>query len=147
MQSLLQARRLVNGAKRDFDSFYTQADSAVTSHHSASDINFAEDGKEINVKDHRIPGVQVSESSENGSSLTYQVGWAEGDPENPMNWSRTRKWCVTTTVSLITIAVSIPSSIDGPVSTQFNEHYHVGPIAGSLTTGMTDIKLPLAVKN
>jgi hypothetical protein len=144
MQSLLQHRRLFNRAKRDFDSFSIQAGSAATSHHTASDINFAEEGKEANVKEHRMPGVQVSESSENGSSITYQVGWAEGDPENPMNWSRAKKWGVTTAVSLISIAVSIPSSIDGPVATQFNEHYHVGPIAGSLTTGMTDLKASLS---
>jgi hypothetical protein len=90
-----------------------------------------------------VPGVQVSEPSEHDGSSTYQVGWAEGDPENPMNWSRAKKWWATTAVCLIAMAVSIPASIDGPVSAQFNKHYHVGAIAGSMTTGMTGLEASL----
>lgn len=58
-----------------------------------------------------------------------------------MNWSRTKKWLVTTAVCLIAMAVSIPASIDGPVAPQFNNHYHVGAIAGSMTTGMIEPNL------
>jgi len=57
-----------------------------------------------------------------------------------MSWSRANKWWVTTAVCLIAMAVSIPASIDGTVSDQFNEYYHVGAIAGSMTTGMTDLE-------
>lgn len=55
-----------------------------------------------------------------------------------MNWTQTKKWLVTTAVCLIAMAVSIPASIDGPVAPQFNDHYHVGAIAGSMTTGKTE---------
>ena len=34
------------------------------------------------------------------------------------------------------MAITIPVSIDAPVSLEFNEHYNVGPMAGSLTTDM-----------
>jgi hypothetical protein len=142
MQSILQHRRLQNGAKRDVGSFRAHVDSASASHHTASEINSAEE-KGHQVKEHTVPGVQVSGPSEDDGSTTYQVGWADGDPENPMNWSRAKKWWVTTAVCLIAMAVSIPASIDGPVSAQFNEHYHVGAIAGSMTTGMTNLKASL----
>ncbi|KAF2806394.1 c6 zinc finger domain-containing protein [Mytilinidion resinicola] len=136
MQSIFQHRRLRIAAKRDVDSFRKNADSAATSHHTTNEINSAEEGKGHQVTEHTLPGIQVPEQSEHDGSTTYQVGWAEGDPENPMNWTRAQKWWATTAVCLIAMAVSIPASIDGPVSAQFNEHYHVGAIAGSMTIGM-----------
>ena len=148
MQSILQYRRLRDGARQDINNFRTYTDPAATSHHTATEINSAEEGKGNETKERTLPGVQVSEPSEQDSNVTYQVGWADGDPENPMHWSRVRKWWVTTAVCLIALAVSIPSSIDGPVSAQFNKQYHVGEIAGSMTTGMIDtLKFLLSVGN
>jgi hypothetical protein len=125
MQSILQYRRLRARAEQDVEG---------ASNRSASDANSAEEGTGIQNEKTNIPGVQPS--PEGGETL--QVGFPDGDPENPQNWSRARKWWVTTAVCLIAMAVSIPASIDGPVSAQFSEHYHVGAIAGSMTTGMTD---------
>jgi hypothetical protein len=144
MQSIFQHRRLRSGAERDLYNYRTQAGLTAPGNHVVSEANSTEEGTGHQTEKHMIPGVQVSEASEHNGSEVYQTGWADGDPENPMNWSRARKWWVTTAVCLIAMAVSIPSSIDGPVAPQFNEHYHVGAIAGSMTTGMSDFELTLS---
>ncbi|EFX05474.1 c6 zinc finger domain containing protein [Grosmannia clavigera kw1407] len=135
MQSFFQHRRLREAAKTDVDKLHAHGDSPAASQ-AASEANFAEEGKLQRAQEHSIAGVNISDPSEYDGSTTYEVGWADGDPENPQNWSLVQKWSATTTVSFILLAVSIPSSIDAPVSDQFNKHYGVGPIAGSMTTGM-----------
>ncbi|EMR70918.1 hypothetical protein MGN70_010469 [Eutypa lata] len=88
-------------------------------------------------KSEKLPsGVTISRPSETDGSTHFVVGWKDDDPLNPHNWPRSRKWTATATVCLIAMAVCIPGTIDAPVSGQFNEHYDVGPIAGSLTTGL-----------
>lgn len=88
-------------------------------------------------KSEKLPsGVTISRPSETDGSTHFVVGWKDDDPLNPHNWPRSRKWTATATVCLIAMAVCIPGTIDAPVSGQFNEHYDVGPIAGSLTTGI-----------
>lgn len=139
MQSILQHRRLRTVAKQDIDRLHGNVESAATSHTTTNDLNPAEEGRELGEKEQTVPGVLVSKHLEKDGDANYEVGWAEGDPENPMNWSRAKKWWVTTVVCMIAMAVSIPASIDGPVSDQFNEHYHVGAIAGSMTTGMAGL--------
>lgn len=134
MQSILQHRRVRDGATRDFESSHGRKTTAP-SHDASSEVNSAEGGKRSPSEKSVIPGILISEVSETGSGGTFVVGWADGDPENPMNWTRIKKWLVTTAVCLIAMAVSIPASIDGPVAPQFNDHYHVGAIAGSMTTG------------
>ena len=129
MQSILQHRRLRARAEQDVEN---------AGQRSASDANSAEEGSASQNEKTNIPGVTVASESTPGSGDTFQVGFPDGDPENPQNWSRARKWWVTTAVCLIAMAVSIPASIDGPVSGQFSEHYHVGAIAGSMTTGMNE---------
>ncbi|KAH9905000.1 hypothetical protein F4778DRAFT_731490 [Xylariomycetidae sp. FL2044] len=87
-------------------------------------------------KSENLPaGVTISRPEEGDGAVTFLVGWKDGDPLNPQNWTRAKKWRSTALVCLIAIAVCIPGTIDAPVSGQFNEHYDVGPIAGSLTTG------------
>ncbi|KAI8627868.1 MFS general substrate transporter [Xylariaceae sp. FL1651] len=81
-------------------------------------------------------GVTLSRPAEGDGAVTFVVGWRDDDPLDPHNWSRGKKWRCTAIVCLIAIAVTIPGTIDAPVSGQFNEHYNVGPIAGSLTTGL-----------
>jgi len=39
-----------------------------------------------------------------------QLGWDEGDPRNPMNWSRRRRWLITAMASLLTVNVTFASS-------------------------------------
>jgi hypothetical protein len=134
MQSILQHRRVRNGATRDFEISRGRG-TAAPSHDASSEVNSTEEGKRSPNEKAEIPGIHLSEVPENDGGETFLVGWADGDPENPMNWTRTKKWLVTTAVCLIAMAVSIPASIDGPVALQFNNHYHVGAIAGSMTTG------------
>ncbi|OJI83251.1 hypothetical protein ASPTUDRAFT_191704 [Aspergillus tubingensis CBS 134.48] len=83
-----------------------------------------------------IPGVQISRPDEQDGSVTFLVGWKDGDLHNPQNWSRPKKWFCTVATCLIALAITIPGTIDAPVSDAFNEHYGVGAIAGSMTTGM-----------
>ncbi len=86
-------------------------------------------------KNNLPPGVTLSRPEEGDGAVSFYVGWKDGDPLNPLNWSRFKKWQATATVSLIAIAVTIPGTIDAPVAKQFNEHYDVGAVKGSLTTG------------
>ncbi|KAL2177544.1 general substrate transporter [Thermothelomyces heterothallicus CBS 202.75] len=132
MQSFLQHRRLRLVAERDVARLSKpQSGSPAPTDSGKNESSSLEAGREANGKPNPIPGVELSQDG-----TVYQVGWADGDPENPQNWGAAKKWWATAAVCLIAIAVSIPSSIDAPVATQFNEEYGVGPIAGSLTTGM-----------
>ncbi|OJZ91262.1 hypothetical protein ASPFODRAFT_41665 [Aspergillus luchuensis CBS 106.47] len=83
-----------------------------------------------------LPGVQISRPDEQNGSVTFLVGWKDGDPHNPQNWSCPKKWFCTVATCLIALAITIPGTIDAPISDAFNEHYGVGAIAGSMTTGM-----------
>jgi MFS family permease len=84
----------------------------------------------------RLPGITISRPAEDGGSVVYLVDWKEDDPLNPHNWSRFKKWACIFAVCLLTFSITVPSSIDAPVSLDFNLHYGVGPMAGSMTTGM-----------
>lgn len=87
-----------------------------------------------------IPGVQISRPDEQDGSVTFLVGWKDGDLHNPQNWSRPKKWFCTVATCLIALAITIPGTIDAPVSDAFNEHYGVGAIAGSMTTGKLTLR-------
>ncbi|KAL2150607.1 hypothetical protein VTH82DRAFT_7170 [Thermothelomyces myriococcoides] len=93
-----------------------------------TDSSFLEAGRQP--KPNLIPGI---EPPENGT--VYNVGWVDGDPENPQSWSPTKKWWVTAAVCLISIPVSIFRLRLMPrFPRNFSEEYGVGPIAGFLTT-------------
>lgn len=54
------------------------------------------------------------------------VDWVDGDPQNPMNWSKGRKWLQTMSLGLVCFMVAFSSAvvtgdIDGPMAT-----FHVG---------------------
>ncbi|KAK8024927.1 MFS general substrate transporter [Apiospora arundinis] len=83
-----------------------------------------------------IPGVTTTRPAEENGAMTCIVGWRDDDPLNPQNWTLLKKWAVTFAVCLLTLAITLVSSIDAPVSLEFNAHYGVDPISGSLTTGM-----------
>ncbi|RAK96592.1 MFS general substrate transporter [Aspergillus ibericus CBS 121593] len=110
----------------------TRADLAKIHSYDSSSGTSTPDEKESSL----VPGVQISRPAEHDGSVTFLVGWADGDFHNPQNWSRSKKWFCTIAICLIALAISIPGTIDAPVSEAFNEHYGVGPIAGSMTTGM-----------
>ncbi|KAI1349030.1 MFS general substrate transporter [Xylaria sp. FL0043] len=129
MSMFRQYRDLHASVKEDLANLQTQSDSekAGTSTPSSGDERD---------KNSLPPGVTLSRPDEGDGSVKFHVGWKDGDPLNPLNWSRFRKWQATATVSLIAIAVTIPGTIDAPVAKQFNEQYGVGDVKGSLTTGL-----------
>ncbi|KAI1778044.1 MFS general substrate transporter [Hypoxylon cercidicola] len=136
MQSLLQYRRLRESVKEDLLRY--QVDQQF---HSRSTSTLDETDSDGDMEKHRdslplIAGVRISGPTEHDGTITYLVGWKDEDALEPHNWSMAKRWWCTFAVCLITMAITIPASIDGPVADQFNEYYHVGPIAGSLTTGV-----------
>lgn len=132
MQSILQYRRLRKEVKEDLKRFQDnkQRNSRSTSSFDADSDRDTEKQQDL------IPGIRISGPAEHDGSITFLVGWKDEDALEPHNWSMLKRWWCTFAVCLITMAITIPASIDGPVADQFNEYYAVGPIAGSLTTGM-----------
>ncbi|XRM42658.1 hypothetical protein ABZX51_005867 [Aspergillus tubingensis] len=124
MATLRQYTSLRDTVRADIARFYPCSD-------SSSGISTPEEKASA-----LIPGVQVSRPDEQDGSVTFLVGWKDGDLHNPQNWSRPKKWFCTVATCLIALAITIPGTIDAPVSDAFNEHYGVGAIAGSMTTGM-----------
>ncbi|KAK0637392.1 major facilitator superfamily domain-containing protein [Bombardia bombarda] len=138
MQSLRQYRRMRAEVQKDVALMQNQGeikapvDGSPTGTLTPENKEAVSDGE----KEHVPGGVTVSRPAEHDGSVLYLVGWKDGDSMNPHNWSRRRKWFATFGVSLLTMAITVPSSIDAPVSGAFNEHFGVNPMAGSLTTGM-----------
>ncbi|KAI1489588.1 MFS general substrate transporter [Biscogniauxia mediterranea] len=136
MQSILQYRRLREAARDDVTRC-RRPKSRGSPTGSTTPEYFSNGEKDAEARDPpMIGGVQVLQHGGNSGAVTYLVGWKEADALDPHNWSLVKKWWCTVAVGLLGIAISIPSSIDGPVATALNEHYHVSPIAGSLTTGL-----------
>ena len=53
-------------------------------------------------------GKRVSDIDPN----THIIGWdGPNDPQNPMNFSRTKKWCLTMITAMMTFCVSFASSV------------------------------------
>ncbi|KAI0116095.1 MFS general substrate transporter [Hypoxylon sp. NC0597] len=140
MQSFRQYRRLREAVREDLARAQTDSsppDVTGTSTPEADSKAESTHGQKNEEKPSPlVAGVTVSRPAEHDGNVTYIVGWKDDDPLEPHNWSLAKKWWCTVAVCLIGMAVSIPSSIDAPVSDQFNEFYGVGPIAGSMTTGM-----------
>lgn len=137
MQSFLQYRRMRAAAKDDLAQ--TQLKPSVTGSLTSTltpQTKETSDGSDAEKTMNQPAGVTVSGPAEEDGSVTYLVGWKDDDPLNPHNWSRFEKWACTFAVCLLTFSITVPSSIDAPVSPDFNEHYGVGPMAGSMTTGM-----------
>lgn len=63
------------------------------------------------------------------------AGWKDNDPSNPQAWSLPRKWVAMVTCCCISIALTIPTSVEGPTQEAFNAHFGVNTMAGSMSTG------------
>lgn len=74
--------------------------------------------------------------NESEDGVVFIVNWKENDPNNPQHWPLPRKWMATVTCCVIGIAMTLPTSIEGPAQNAFNVYYGVGPLAGSMTTGI-----------
>ncbi|KAI1427684.1 MFS general substrate transporter [Xylaria sp. FL1777] len=129
MSMFRQYRDLLASVKEDLSNRQSQSDLEKTGTSTPSS------GDERD-KNNLPAGVTLSRPEEGDGAVKFIVGWKEGDPLNPLNWSRFKKWQATATVTLIAIAVTIPGTIDAPVAKQFNAQYGVDPVRGSLTTGL-----------
>lgn len=87
-----------------------------------------------------VPGVTVSRPEVgDDASVVFVVGWKEDDAANPQNWSLTRKWVAMVTYCILAIAITIPTSIEGPSQEAFDAHFGVSTMAGSMTTGKCSV--------
>lgn len=86
----------------------------------------------------QVPGVTVSNSKASDDSVIFVVGWKENDPNNPQCWPMVKKWTVMVTCCILAIALTIPTSVEGPVQEAFDQHFHVNAMAGSMSTGKTN---------
>ncbi|KAK7618093.1 major facilitator superfamily domain-containing protein [Phyllosticta paracitricarpa] len=59
------------------------------------------------------------------SSTANQVDWDVGDPENPKNWTRWRKWGVTLIVSAFAFISPLSSSISAPALSDIGEELDI----------------------
>lgn len=145
MQSILQYRRLRREVQEDLE--YARKSNGSTgspTDNSAGTPNGSTAlGPEAAVEKNStqsadtlmVPGVTVSRSHDEDGSVTFVVGWKENDPNNPQDWTLTKKWIVMCTCSILAISLTLPSSVEGPTQDAFNKHFGVEPMAGSMTTG------------
>ena len=67
----------------------------------------------------------------------YLVGWnGPDDPENPQNWSKTKKWTATMILSSMTLTVTFASSVFSSAGTMVSEQFNVGGEVGILGTSL-----------
>ena len=151
MQSIFQYRRLrqevqdhivrTQQAKRPASSF-TGSSTAKSETAPQTDIDEESESAEISEKstpsvDRALfPGVKVLRRDESEDGVVFVVNWKENDPSDPQHWSLARKWMATVTCCVIGIAMTLPTSVEGPAQNAFNAYYRVDPLAGSMTTGI-----------
>ena len=84
-----------------------------------------------------VSGVTVSRPDEKDGSVVFEVGWKENDPNDPLCWTMRKKWTVVLTCCALAIPLTMLTSIEGPTQDNFNAHFGVNAMAGSMTTGKT----------
>lgn len=147
MQSIMQYRRLRRDVKQDLeraehDASHHQPEKAGKSESSTFSTGPAaptETKLEDSIDPPRVPGVTLSRPAEEDGKIVFLVGWKDQDVKNPQEWSLLRKWTAMVACCLLSIALNIPTSIDGPTQADFDEHYGVSPTQGSMVTGMRDV--------
>ena len=82
------------------------------------------------------PGVKVLGMDESEGGVVFVVNWTEDDSNNPQHWPLARKWMATVGCCVIGIAMTLPTSVEGPAQNAFDAYYGVDPLAGSMTTGI-----------
>ncbi|KAL9112618.1 MAG: hypothetical protein Q9227_003189 [Pyrenula ochraceoflavens] len=58
------------------------------------------------------------------------------DPENPMNWSKAKKWILTMSLGFMTFNVTLASSIFSTATTVVSEKFHIGLEVSTLGTSL-----------
>jgi hypothetical protein len=62
----------------------------------------------------------------------YEVVWIENDPRNPMTWTQLRKWTLTMTVAISTLAVALVSSAYTGGVREIEAEFHIGSEVATL---------------
>lgn len=137
MQSIRQYRRLRQDLAEARRGKLPSESLAKTS--TSSDNEAAKDPTEkpAAIDPALVRGVTVSRPQEGDGSTVYVVGWRDNDPSNPQVWSLPRKWMAMINCCCLGIALTIPTSVEGPAQEAFQDHFGVSPMAGSMSTGMT----------
>jgi hypothetical protein len=97
-----------------------------------------------------LTGVNVQTSTltttDSRGNQVFIVGW-EGpdDPENPRNWTTSRRVIVMLQISLIGLGVGATSGIDSAVLPQAAEEFGVSRVVESVSVGMSRRKTSLSV--
>ena len=84
--------------------------------HDQSDMDISEDkDRDLEKDDMRSEKARVQEQPQGppqGPKDPNLVGWdGPNDPENPMNWPRSKKWIVTSFFSFMTFVITFASSV------------------------------------
>ncbi|KAI4781217.1 synaptic vesicle transporter [Aureobasidium sp. EXF-3400] len=133
MQSYLQYRRLREDIQKDLAASQHVIQSSDASN-TAKKEKDSVTGKTSSDQP-QVPGVTVSNSKAGDDGVIFVVGWKENDPNNPQCWPMVKKWTVMVTCCILAIALTIPTSVEGPVQEAFDQHFHVNAMAGSMSTG------------
>ncbi|KOC18693.1 hypothetical protein AFLA70_38g004650 [Aspergillus flavus AF70] len=136
MQSIRQYRRLRQDLAEARRGKLPSESLAKTS--TSSDNEAAKDPTEkpAAIDPALVRGVTVSRPQEGDGSTVYVVGWRDNDPSNPQVWSLPRKWMAMINCCCLGIALTIPTSVEGPAQEAFQDHFGVSPMAGSMSTGI-----------
>ena len=151
MQSLFQYRRLrrevqhhilrTPQAKRPVD-FSTVASTANLETAAQTDVEKQWRSSPIaekltpSVEPALFPGVRILRTDEAEDDVLFVVDWKENDSNNPQHWPLARKWMATVTCCVIGIAMTLPTTVEGPTQNKFDLYYGVDPLAGSMTNGI-----------
>ncbi|MCJ1300577.1 hypothetical protein MMC08_003374 [Hypocenomyce scalaris] len=109
--------------------------------HDQSDIDISEDkDRDLEKDDMKSEKARVQEQPQGppqGPEDPNLVGWdGPNDPENPMNWPRSKKWLVTSFFSFMTFVITFSSSVFSTAtvvtSTEFGVSQEVTTLGTSL---------------
>lgn len=80
--------------------------------------------------------VKVLHTDDSEDGVVFVVSSKEHDSNEPQHWPLARQWLSMVTCCVIGIAMTLLTSVEGPAQNTFDAHYGVGPLAGSMTTGI-----------
>ncbi|SNX84458.1 probable mfs-multidrug-resistance transporter [Melanopsichium pennsylvanicum] len=112
---------------------------------SPTQPNASETKKEQVDAHHRREDNQADNQSEQGrphgnpdeSNDPNQVGWdGPNDPENPQNWSQSKKWRITVLASFLTVNVTFASSAPSSATQQISQEFEIGTVTATLITSL-----------
>jgi DHA1 family multidrug resistance protein-like MFS transporter len=81
----------------------------------------------------RVAPIPHVEATEKDQDVVVVDWYGEDDPENPVNWSRTRKLIATLSICFLTFSVYAGSSIVTPSIPGMIEEFHVSGLKGTLS--------------